>query len=157
MPPLRERKDDIVLFARAFLKEASQRLGRSFEAIPRRVLETLESYDWPGNVRELQNLIERAAVTSSGPELQLPEEWQPRTQLEADSSASVAAGLSSQLTSHDATIEELERAHILRVLVQTHWRVEGPKGAAVKLGLHPSTLRSRMQKLGIGKTGTTDA
>ena len=146
MPPLRERKEDIKLMAEMFLKETNRRLGKSFEAIPRRVLDELERYDWPGNVRELQNVIERAAVTSTGRSLQLPESWHPDGQTKgfaqngAADSAAHAAG---------DTLEDRERAHILQILDQTHWRIEGPKGAAVVLGIRPSTLRSRMQKLGI--------
>lgn len=146
MPPLRERKDDIKLMAEAFLKETNRRLGKSFEAIPRGVLEALERYDWPGNVRELQNVIDRAAVTSTGRSLQLPESWHPDAPVKgfaqngaADSTASVPGD----------TLEDRERSHIIQILNQTHWRIEGPKGAAVVLGLRPSTLRSRMHKLGI--------
>jgi transcriptional regulator with GAF, ATPase, and Fis domain len=151
MPPLRERKGDIGLLANAFLKEASRRLGRSFEGIPRRVLEAMERYDWPGNVRELQNVIERAAVISTGRELQLPEGWESIS-LRSYSGVKVAvsAGISDyEPSAPGATLEEFERKHIVQVLEQTRWRIEGPKGAAVILGLNPSTLRSRMQKLGI--------
>jgi formate hydrogenlyase transcriptional activator len=151
MPPLRERKEDIGLLVNAFVKEASRRLGRSLEVIPRRVLDTLERYDWPGNVRELQNVIERAAVTSTGRELQLPEGWES---ISLRSYSSVKGAVSAGVTEYEpsvreATLEEFERKHIVQVLEQTRWRIEGPKGAAVILGLNPSTLRSRMQKLGI--------
>ena len=156
LPPLRERKDDIELLAGAFLKEASQRLGRKLEAIPENVLETFQRYDWPGNVRELQNVIERAAVVSTGPSLELPETRElgavvTEAQALAGSKGSLDHSVSAPLVP-GATLEELERAHIIRVLMETRWRVEGPKGAAVILGLHPSTLRSRMQRLGIQKT-----
>jgi len=143
MPSLRERKEDVKLMAEAFLKETNRRLGKSFEAIPRRVLEALERYDWPGNVRELQNVIERAAVTSTGRSLQLPDSWHPDGQIKGfaqNGAADSAAG---------NTLEGRERVHILQILDKTHWRIEGPKGAAVVLGLRPSTLRSRMRKLGI--------
>jgi transcriptional regulator with GAF, ATPase, and Fis domain len=149
LQPLRERKEDIPLLAEAFLKESNRRLGKSFEGIPRRVLGALERYDWPGNVRELQNVIERAAVTSPGRSLQLPEPWHPDgaavktfTQNETAQAPEVAFG---------NTLEDHERAHIIQILNQTHWRIEGPKGAAVVLGLRPSTLRSRMRKLGIAR------
>jgi formate hydrogenlyase transcriptional activator len=153
LPPLRERKEDIGLLARAFLKEASRRLGRSFEVIPWRVLETLERYEWPGNVRELQNVIERAAVISTGRELQLPEGWKSISPGSySDEKVTVSAGGSDyKPAAGAATLEDLERKHIVQVLEQTRWRIEGPKGAAVILGLHPSTLRSRMQKLGVAR------
>jgi formate hydrogenlyase transcriptional activator len=148
IPALRERREDIELLAEAFLGEASRRLGRIFDPIPAEVLEVLRRYEWPGNVRELQNVIERAAVVSSGRMLQLPEAWavsfDPFTSREA---ADVSRSIES--LRREATLEELERSHILQVLQQTGWRIEGPKGSAMILGLNPSTLRSRMLKLGI--------
>jgi transcriptional regulator with GAF, ATPase, and Fis domain len=149
LPPLRERKVDIALLAEAFLREASQRLGRSFDAIPRRVIEALECYEWPGNVRELQNVIERAAVTTPGAVLELPEAWHP--ELKPSERAHRNNGSDSAPRAAGSTLALLERAHILQILEQTHWRIEGPKGAAVLLGLRPSTLRSRMRKLGIDR------
>ena len=146
MPPLRERKEDIKSMAEEFLKETNRRLGKSFEAIPRRVLEALERYDWPGNVRELQNVIERAAVTSTGRSLELPEPWHPDAPIKGF--AQNGAGGSAASTPGN-TLENRERAHIVQILNETHWRIDGPKGAAVVLGVRPSTLRSRMQKLGI--------
>jgi transcriptional regulator with GAF, ATPase, and Fis domain len=148
---LREHKEDIGLLGKAFLKEATRRLGRSFEGIPRRVLGTLERYDWPGNVRELQNVIERAAVTSTGAELQLPEGWESISlRSYSGVKGAISAGISDyEPSARGATLEEFERKHIVQVLEQTRWRIEGPKGAAAILGLNPSTLRSRMQKLGI--------
>ena len=152
VPALRERKDDIKLLADKFLLEAGQRLGRTFDGVPRKILEALESYDWPGNVRELQNVIDRAAVISSGTGFQLPEEWMQGSsagKLTRDGYTGASAKVKSR--GGDTTLEDLERAHILRVLKDTHWRIEGPKGAAVILGLNPSTLRSRMSKLRIGR------
>jgi PAS domain S-box-containing protein len=149
MPPLRERKQDIELMAEAFLKETNRRLGKSFEAIPRRLFEALERYDWPGNVRELQNVIERAVVTSTGRSLELPESWHPAVPVKSFAQNGM---VDSAASAPRNTLEDRERAHIIEVLNQTHWRIEGPKGAAVVLGLHPSTLRSRMQKLGIGRS-----
>jgi len=146
MPSLRERKEDVKLMAEAFLKETNRRLGKSFEAIPRRVLEALERYDWPGNVRELQNVIERAAVTSTGRSLELPEPWHLDAPIKGF--AQNGAGGSAASTPGN-TLEDRERAHIIQILNETHWRIDGPKGAAVVLGLRPSTLRSRMRKLGI--------
>ena len=148
LPPLRERREDIGLLAEVFLREASRRLGRLFDPISGEVLEALRRYEWPGNIRELQNVIERAAVISTGRLLQLPEEWavsfEPLSGAEA---AEVSRAIDPP--AREATLEELERSHILQVLQQTRWRVEGSKGAAAILGLNPSTLRSRMHKLGI--------
>jgi transcriptional regulator with GAF, ATPase, and Fis domain len=148
LPPLRERREDIGLLAEIFLREASRRLGRLFDPISGEVLTALRGYDWPGNVRELQNVIERAAVISTGRRLKLPEEW--AVSFEALSRTEAAeASRAIEARPREATLEELERSHILQVLQQTRWRVEGPKGAAAVLGLNPSTLRSRMHKLGI--------
>ncbi|HEX9271844.1 MAG TPA: sigma 54-interacting transcriptional regulator, partial [Candidatus Binatia bacterium] len=145
LPPLRERREDIGLLAEVFLREASRRLGRLFDPISEEVLEALGCYEWPGNIREMQNVIERAAVVSVGRRFQLPEGW--AVSLETLSNAEVAEV--RRAGPREATLEELERGHILQVLQQTRWRVEGPKGAAAVLGLNPSTLRSRMHKLGI--------
>jgi transcriptional regulator with GAF, ATPase, and Fis domain len=151
LPPLRDRKQDIVRLATAFLREASAKLGKRFDRLPAAVVMVLESYDWPGNVRELQNAIERAAVISAGDTLQLPEDWQPSV---VERHSTPAPSLDS-LPSSDrdkverVTLEDLERRHILRVLGETGWKVEGPRGAATILGLPPNTLRSRMKKLGI--------
>jgi PAS domain S-box-containing protein len=148
LPSLRERREDIGLLAEVFLREASRRLGRLFDPISGEVLEALRRYEWPGNIRELQNVIERAAVISTGRLFQLPEEWAvsfgPPSRGEA---AEVSRAIESP--AREATLEELERRHILQILQQTRWRVEGSKGAAAILGLNPSTLRSRMHKLGI--------
>jgi formate hydrogenlyase transcriptional activator len=148
IPALRERREDIGLLAERFLGEASQRLGRIFDPVPVEVLEALRRYEWPGNVRELQNVIERAAVVSSGRRIQLTEEWAASFgKLPVTEAAEVIRSI--ELVRREPTLEELERSHILEVLQQTGWRVEGSKGAALILGLNPSTLRSRMVKLGI--------
>src|SRR4029077_497625 len=136
------------LLAEVFLREASRRLGRTFDPISQGVLEALKSYEWPGNVRELQNVIERAAVISTGKQLQLPEQWTLPSGSFSSAEAADANGSVKSVPS-ESTLEELERSHILQVLQQTGWRVEGSQGAATILGLNPSTLRSRMRKLGI--------
>jgi PAS domain S-box-containing protein len=152
VPALREHKEDIGELAELFLAEAGRRLGRRFEAIPDAILEALQSYDWPGNVRELQNVIERAAVTTLGRALTLPEGWDLRVAAISQKEQSIArAGETPPISDRAITLEDMERSHILRVLLETHWRIDGPKGAAVRLGLHPNTLRSRMTKLGIGR------
>ena len=148
IPALRERREDIGLLAEVFLEEASRRLGRIYDPISAEVLEVLRRYEWPGNIRELQNVIERAAVVSTGRMLQLPETWAVSFDpLPSKEAADMNRSIES--LRREATLEELERSHILEVLQQTGWRVEGPKGAAMILGLNPSTLRSRMLKLGI--------
>jgi len=148
LSPLRERREDIRLLAEAFLQEASRRLGRLYDPISEHVLELLTRHDWPGNIRELKNVIDRAAVVSTGSWLELPERWAVSIR-----PFSSTAELSRRLkpAPHGGTLEELQRSHILQVMRQTGWCVEGPKGAARILGLNPSTLRSRLLKLGIRK------
>src|SRR5215467_5063709 len=148
LPPLRERREDIRLLAEAFLQEASRRLGRLYDPISEEVLELLTRHDWPGNIRELKNVIDRAAVVSPGSWLELPERW--ALSLRRFSSAPEASR-PSKPAPRGATLKELQRSHILEVMQQTGWCVEGPKGAARILGLNPSTLRSRILKLGIRK------
>ena len=152
LPPLRDRKEDIPELVQTFLSEASRRLGRSFNDASQRVIEGFMKYDWPGNVRELQNIVERMAVTAKGSQLTLPADWlsdSPTAEpYELSKRQPVESAVASQ---HETTVESIERAHILKVLEQQRWRIEGPHGAAVVLGLKPSTLRSRMRKLHIDR------
>jgi transcriptional regulator with GAF, ATPase, and Fis domain len=155
LPPLRERREDIRLLAQAFLGEASRRLGRLFDPISEEALAALERYDWPGNIRELQNVIERAAVISNERSFQLPEGWasseiwKPATTDSVSPLGAVQPHKNDNRPSAENSLDEVGRNYILQILQQTGWRVEGPKGAAKILGLNPSTLRSRMLKLGI--------
>ena len=160
LPPLRERVEDVGLLAEAFLREASRRLGRLFDPISEEVLEALKSYEWPGNIRELQNVIERAAVISTGRQLQLPEEWALLESWKAPANASMpTTGVHhpEKRPLDEGSLDEVGRNYILQILEQTRWRIEGPKGAAAILGLNPSTLRSRMLKLGIRRPGRSKA
>ncbi len=136
VPALRHRKEDIPMLAQFFLDGFCQKLGRPPLDLPRSVVQALQAYAWPGNVRELQNLIEQAVLVSEGPLLRLP-----------DRLGAAAAGVAG--TGLLASLVEVERDHIHKVLETTNWKIEGAEGAADILGLAPSTLRSRMQKLGI--------
>ncbi len=140
VPPLRERIADIPLLAQYFMQKAAKKMGKPVEFIPENVQKRLQAYPWPGNVRELKNVIERAVISSSGSKLRLADDLccHPAT-----SAAEPLKGL-----------QAIETAHIIRVLEKTNWRIDGPKGAAAILELNPSTLRSRMHKLGIKKTQT---
>lgn len=135
-PPLRERQEDIPILVRHFIKKFSAKTGKRIEAIPENVMKALQAYPWPGNVRELENIIERAVIVSSGSRLRIGD-WLPK-----------ASPLSAK-AARIATLEEMEREHILEVLELTRWRVSGEKGAAKILGLKPTTLEARMKKLGI--------
>jgi transcriptional regulator with GAF, ATPase, and Fis domain len=139
MPPLRERPDDIPLLVWGFLEEFSSRMGRKITMVPRATMEALQRPRWPGNVRELRNVIEHAAIVTTGPSLRVPAFAGPE---------SAARPI--------LTLADAERGHILQVLESTGWRVKGPDGAAAALAVNPSTLRSRMKKLGIPSRQPTD-
>ena len=140
IPALRQRPEDIPLLARFFLNKYAKKLGKRFIDIDPASLEHLRLYNWPGNVRELQNVIERAVILSQGPLLEI---------LALSPTASQPGKSSAGLQ----TLEAMEREHILRTLTATTGVISGPRGAAAILGMNPNTLRSRMLKLGIGKTG----
>ena len=135
LPPLRDRKTDIPLLVNHFVRRIGKRVGRKIQHIPDSVMAELVAYDWPGNVRELKHVLERSVIISGGRSLSLYERLVP----------SSGHPSSEKALSH----AEMERNHILRVLKQTRWIVEGPKGAARILDLHPNTLRYRMKKHGI--------
>jgi DNA-binding NtrC family response regulator len=140
LPPLRERRDDIPRLLQHFVARTARRLGRAVDGLSPVFLERARAYDWPGNIRELENLVERALIMSRGGILDARELFP------------VPATLARPEPTGDGTLEEVERAHIRRVLDATCWRIEGDHGAAHRLGLNPSTLRGRMRKLGIQKT-----
>ncbi|MCH9007238.1 sigma 54-interacting transcriptional regulator, partial [candidate division KSB1 bacterium] len=134
-PPLRERKEDIPILVRHFIKKFTAKTGKKIETVPQKVMDALQGYHWPGNVREVENIIERAVIISPGKQLKL-EDWLSKTVI-------------SSKASHISTLEEFEREHILEVLELARWRVSGESGAAKVLGLKPTTLEARMKKLGI--------
>ncbi|MGH9747519.1 MAG: sigma 54-interacting transcriptional regulator [Candidatus Acidiferrales bacterium] len=155
MPPLRDRSSDIRQLAMYFLARFSKKLGKDIQAISRESLDRLENYSWPGNVRELQNVIERAVILSQRSVLELEPELLPVLSAADSLGARDASSEAAQPPDPAApapTLEELERAHIVSVLKQSEGVVEGPRGAAKILGLHPNTLRHRMGKLGIKRT-----
>jgi DNA-binding NtrC family response regulator len=136
IPPLRKRMDDIPQLVRFFTDKYARKIGRQIETIPKTAMRVLQEYSWPGNVRELEHIIERAVITTTGPVLQIADRLEPLTDPdETDTSMKDMAAM--------------EREHILRVLHETGWKIEGAKGAAKILNLHPSTLRFRIKKLGI--------
>jgi DNA-binding NtrC family response regulator len=132
VPPLRDRIEDIPLLVWNFIKEFEKSMGKAIEKIPQKSIDALQQYPWPGNIRELKNVVEHAMIISQGRVLQL----------------NPPAGLSTNLH-QDLRLEVVERNHIIDVLNKTSWRVSGQKGAANLLGLKPTTLESRMKKLGI--------
>jgi formate hydrogenlyase transcriptional activator len=150
VPPLRERRSDIPQLAMFFLSRYARNLGKRIDGISAAATQKLTNYSWPGNIRELQNLIERALILCNGPTLELEEN------LTAVSGAFRLSDLAPVITRADEpqprTLQEVEREHIVAVLDQTHGVIEGASGAAKALGLHPNTLRHRMEKLGIKRT-----
>ena len=145
MPPLRERREDIPLLVSHFARQIGERLGRSITEVPAQVMCSFTDYNWPGNIRELQNVIERSVIVSADGVLRLPEP------LFQTAPPATSEGEISQESATVSSLNEAEREHILRALEASGWRIEGPKGAAAILQLHPSTLRSRMKKLGLSK------
>jgi transcriptional regulator with GAF, ATPase, and Fis domain len=137
MPTLRERRADIPALARHLVARFSRRHNRRIVTIPSGVIDRLLAYDWPGNVRELENVLERAVITAATPTLQV----------EALGTEAIDATTEIPLT----RLADVERAHIVKMLHAASWRIEGTRGAAVALGLKPSTLRSRMRKLGVSR------
>jgi len=155
MPPLRERREDIPPLVHYFVRRFSLKIGRKITRIQRETMERLVSYSWPGNVRELENVIERAAILSRGIELEVAPDVLPKVGAVAYTQA--AAPRSAQEENRSVApspqnIDQVERNHILEVLMRTNWRIEGTDGAAALLNLNPSTLRSRMKKLGVQRS-----
>jgi len=147
LPPLHQRRTDIPLLTHFFVDRFSRQFGKRITGVSQDTMNVLSGYSWPGNIRELQNVIERAVVLCPGTVLKLGRDLLPITSAEYErQEEDVAAGNGSQSGS---SLESIERNHILQVLKQTQGVIEGPRGAAKILNLHPNTLRSRMKKLGI--------
>ncbi len=143
MPPLRNRKEDIPLLVEHFVAMFARRSGKRIDQIPKPPMERLVDYHWPGNVRELCNVIERASITSPGPELLLSET------LSQDSQVS-----HGRVDSPDdfLSLKEMEHRHILKALKTTSWCISGDGGAAKLLNINPFTLRNRMKKLDLKRS-----
>ena len=132
IPPLRERLQDIPRMVFAFMEEFSMRMGKKITKISHKAMEALQKHPWPGNVRELRNVIEHSVILSTGDTLKLS-----------------FLGDSPTREPQPVTLAEAERGHILKTLELTNWRIKGKHGSAERLDMEPSTLYSRMQKLGI--------
>ena len=138
LPPLRERSEDVPLLARFLLDKFASRVGRRFEGIDPETLRRLMAYPWPGNIRELQNVLERAVILATGPVFEVDPDVLGQAETEPSGKPAFA-------------LEDVERNHILAVLRQTKWVIDGQRGAAAILGLHPNTLRSQLKKLGVSR------
>jgi formate hydrogenlyase transcriptional activator len=133
MPSLRERREDIPLLVRHFVRHFARGMDRHIETIPRETMDALVNWQWPGNVRELENFIERSVILTDGTSLRAP-----LSEFQAGASGSA-----------EHSLEGTEREHIIRVLRETGGMISGPTGAAQQLGLKRTTLQSKMQRLGI--------
>jgi PAS domain S-box-containing protein len=143
LPPLRDRTDDIPLLVSFLIDKFALRIGKHLAGMDPASLDRLLAYRWPGNIRELENVLERAVILADGPLVAIEAEMLP-------GSSSRASAVPAE---SGTTLEAVERQHILAVLRQTNWVIEGPNGAGQVLDLHPNTLRSRMKKLGIVRGG----
>jgi formate hydrogenlyase transcriptional activator len=132
VPPLRERTEDIPALVWHFVHKFSKSLGKQIETIGAQTMADLQAYTWRGNIRELRNVVERAMILAEGPRLMLPVPQR-----------SVAPGVPS------VKLADVQREHVRRVLEVCNWKVRGLNGAADRLGLRPTTLETRMAKLGL--------
>jgi len=146
VPPLRERKDDILMLVEYFMQRYATRAGKHIGSINKRTLDLLQSYDWPGNIRELQNVIERSVILCSGDVFSVDESW-----LSKDSAPPISRAVQSAVLKAEVEPRS-ERAIIEAALAETRGRVSGPSGAAARLGMPRSTLESRIRALKINKT-----
>ncbi len=146
VPPLRERKEDVRVLLEYFVHRFGRKAGNTFLDIDPRTLELFQAYDWPGNIRELQNVVERSVIVSPSETFRVDEAWLSRTYDRTKRGSAPAAAV---YDSGD------ERQIIEAALADSRGRVSGPKGAAAKLGLPPSTLDSRIKKLKIRKSRFT--
>ncbi len=132
LPPLRERQEEIPQLVWEFVNEFNEKMGKKIRRIAKRDMDALKAYPWPGNIRELRNIIEHAMIISLGENLELQRSVPEKRQ-----------------RGKHTSLEEIERRHIQDILAATHGRIKGRGGAAELLELNPSTLYSRMRKLGI--------
>ena len=140
VPPLRNRKADLPELVEYFAEKSAKKIGKAKPSIPSAVIQKLQTYPWPGNIRELENAIERAMILHRGTTLQLAEDVFEHIGVDP-----------AEKASEEQSLAAVERQHIQATLQACHWKIEGADGAAMVLGLHPSTLRSRIKKLGIRK------
>jgi PAS domain S-box-containing protein len=145
VPPLRERKDDILMLVEYFAQRYASRAGKTIRSIDKRTLDVLQSYQWPGNIRELQNVIERSVILSSGEVLSVDEMWLSKETSRPASRVEAAASFEGEVDPRS------EREIIEAALAESRGRVSGSTGAAAKLGVPPSTLDHRIKALKINK------
>ncbi len=138
LPPLRERDSDIPLLVNHFISKYSKKIGREILKVPIQIMDALKRYSWPGNVRELENVIERAVILSENGILNVDDRF-------------INTDFNTEDDENSQTMQEIEKAHIIKALDDCNYIIEGKRGAAKKLGMPPSTLRDRMKKYNISK------
>jgi PAS domain S-box-containing protein len=159
LPPLRERRDDIPLLVHFLVNKFAPRVGKRLDGVSRGTMQRLQEYPWPGNIRELENVLERAVILATGATLEVAPDLLPASAKtrSIEEQAQPAAAKAPSAVAQQAPgqplscLEDVERDHIVAVLRHTNWVITGPRGAATILGLNPSTLRSRIKKLGISR------
>lgn len=139
IPPLRQRKEDIPILIRHFTDKIGKKIGRRIKHISKADIMKLQEYDWPGNVRELENVLERAIISSEGDTIKLDD-----NQLKSSLSQQIKNDTASKSVT---TLSDSQKIHIIKVLKDCGWKINGDEGAANKLGMPPSTLRSKMKSL----------
>ena len=142
-----------------FIQRHAKRIGRAVEGVSRESMDRLTRYGWPGNIRELENVIERALVLSRGGVLDVGRDFLPLRPAEPPAPPPgqvVPMPPPAASPAGTGTLEDIERSHIAAALERTGWVIEGPRGAARILDMHPNTLRSRMMKLGLQRTTRHD-
>jgi PAS domain S-box-containing protein len=147
LPPLRDRAGDVPLLVHVLVARFAARVGVRIDSVGKATMERLSRYSWPGNVRELENVLERAVILSNGPTLEIDSTVfaLPSSERTPDAAPLAAPRAAQRFETLDSTM----RSHILAALEQSGWIIDGPRGAAKVLGLHPNTLRSRMKKLDV--------
>jgi len=150
VPALRERVSDLPLLVTFFVQKCAKKLGKQISSVSEEAMRRLTNYSWPGNIRELQNVIERAVILSPGKTLVIADELRAAPAATARVATAKSGPVEIVPTpDNNGSLDDVERRHIESVLNQTNWMIEGERGAAKILDMNPSTLRSRMQKLGI--------
>jgi transcriptional regulator with GAF, ATPase, and Fis domain len=151
IPPLRERPGDIPLLVAHFLAHFQRKLAKPLRAVTLESMARLEAYAWPGNIRELQNVLERACVLATTPTVDIADSLRALPGEVVVKRGTTHPAAIAPASDTLVTLDENERVHIRRALAAAGGKIHGPQGAAQILGINPSTLRSRMQKLGIEK------
>lgn len=141
---MRERREDIPLLVRYFVRKFARRMSKQIEGIPAEAMEALERWHWPGSIRELENFLERSVILTDGPNLRVPVGECGANEMAIDATSKKATNGRAP-----GILEELERQYILQVLQQVGWVISGSHGAAAMLGMKRTTLQSKMQRLGI--------